>query len=269
MGAAKGGGEGSCFQKFQLYSWVFAFSGSDRCSISLFCEIRIFQESSLAWTHIKWLNPPTHFHQWIEATGDRFSGKIRSIDRSVAHPHPHPPPLTPKRRKAKVGSVESGGVRGPSRQTGFWISTFGGSIDWLLAQPWPEKVFLWQEMEWGRIYLLTTSCLDIMSWEVLLVPAASWKNPIYKQLIQFVESEAPQLRPNCEGTWFIWICGQLRPRRRKINANHNLRGMHDFAKSAEFVSSLAVQFWLKNQSAGLNPFISYWNSSAGALSQMS
>ena len=118
-GGAEGGGEGSCFQKFQLYSWVFAFSGSDRCSISLFCEIRIFQESSLAWTHIKWLNPPTHFHQWIEATGDRFSGKIRSIDRSVAHPHPHPPPRTPKRRKAKVGSVESGGVRGSL--TSNWI----------------------------------------------------------------------------------------------------------------------------------------------------
>ena len=57
-----------------------------------------FQESSLAWTHIKWLNPPTHFHQWIEATGDRFSGKIRSIDRSVAHPHPLIPPNAGKQK---------------------------------------------------------------------------------------------------------------------------------------------------------------------------
>ena len=107
-GGAEGGGEGSCFQKFQLYSWVFAFSGSDRCSISLFCEIRIFQESSLAWTHIKWLNPPTHFHQWIEATGDRFSGKIRSIDRSVAHPTPTHPLIPPNAGKQKWGRWKAG-----------------------------------------------------------------------------------------------------------------------------------------------------------------
>ena len=106
-GGRRGWRRGNLFSEIPvIQTWVFAFSGSDRCSISLFCEIRIFQESSLAWTDIKWLNPPTHFHQqWIEATGDRFSGKIRSIDRSMAHPHP----LNPQTPESKSGV---GGKRG-------------------------------------------------------------------------------------------------------------------------------------------------------------
>ena len=119
-------------------------------------------------------------------------------------PSPPLPPRTPESKSWKAGEEGS-----PPR--GFWISTFDKSIDRLLTTVESRT----SELPWNLLVGKEMYCfmfLASISWVGMFYKSGAarsfLKNPIYKLLIQFVESRGPaRSTKHSEGAWFIWICG--------------------------------------------------------------